>query len=430
MSEFFPVQIDFFSHRSEPVGTFEEDMLHLGYRLTESTGKQPRLKGRLELRPEINLADYRVETVFDWVDLAFCTTGTHQARNLQAKLTKELSDRKGKGALYVYGPEGESQYQGSSFIVRIQDAAPDDLIGVCRTLRESYDVKKDVSGNRFFVVGWELAVDFYPEKPDASEASLMLWRCRLSEVLRKHLWVADEYILDHNRRPRFYHDGLEQAERVFSSTNLNTGNWKSTRLLKRLSKPEHHNKPPIDGTFYVGDPTPKPGARTTCFGYRLQDKVTDRRSKGDVHFLPLETRRSRIEIFWMVNGIPPEDPAACEGLPLFEFFMKDFGALRSQHFQFQLPTVDRCGSQANSTELAIFERSGVYGLSLYHRAKAAREMAEWKASPKGERGTKPGKLPASSGHTVSFDELERPMKDKLRGLSRRWKRAARQTDDI
>lgn len=241
---------------------FSAEQLHIGYRIQPTIGKQPILAERFLLTPNIDLNEYDRDAVIDWLEVGFRTSGIHQAVNVGRYLRGVLRKMNSSSAAYVSGPRRQKGFMGNSFIVRIQEPSPRELKSVLSALLDNYGVEK-IDGQSFSVPGIEVSVDFYPKRAAGfSDEARCLRRWRMTELLRKHVFLNPAFKEDQSDLPRFV---LNEAGGVATRKLLKSAHpitdpdlakmIAKSKMIRSSSKAlqvDKHNQPPIDATYYIG----------------------------------------------------------------------------------------------------------------------------------------------------------------------------------
>lgn len=123
---------------------------------------------------------------------------------------------------------------------------------------------------------------------------------------------------------------------------------------------------PINATMYIG-------AENSEVMLRLQDKITDqRRDSDEVKELPLDARRTRVEVSMLKVNWERQSFLSKMGL----HSVKDlqdfrFRKLADRAFRFQKPTISTIVKGVpNPAELYIFRETGLIGLDFSQRCRS------------------------------------------------------------
>ncbi len=380
----------------------------LRYSIVPTSGRQKVTRNRFALEPDICLTDYRCEAVFDWIDLLIELEDPARACDL-GKIVKSRKSWHDCGVRFL-DRERQDKHEGVEFVVRVQEPT---LARITEILRLVNDyrcvVSADFEGTE--IVGFELAVDFYPKlRIPSGDLELGLRRARMSQLLRSHFildwaWVMNGLGSDELASPRFSDAPRSKLDliRPFPSKIPPAG---MSRMVHAAGSPSRHVRAPINGTVYIG-------SMRSPLSYRLQDKVGDRRHDAEL-FVELgpDQRRSRIEVVlqrldWTETG----GPRAVSLGSIDEMLAARLSILQQSLFNFQIPTVGADTSGHPSTEeIDIFSKSGAYGLDLYLRSR-------------GELAGRPSL--GKKGHSLRYTDLNKMVS---RALGKAVERFVRDAD--
>ncbi|PWE28376.1 hypothetical protein DDZ14_19115 [Maritimibacter sp. 55A14] len=387
------------------------------------------------LEPDIDLGLYRVDAVIDWIAFRMETVSEHQAVNMHRRIMRLLGQIGSRSTCAVYGPKWKMRdrkwkrgYQGTKFIVQLQQPEPRELAWLMRELPKQYAVQKQECG-LFPIAGIEVSVDFYPiYDPDHDQARRDLLRWQMVELLRRH--VKFDPILTESVRgkPRAFHRDArgKGSSRKTVSVKLAKPNKTLMKEATRLGVPRAtalplnlraHTQPPVDWTAYAG-------AREFGAMARIMDKKTDQKNplKGTALSLADHEHRARIE---MTLKHTKEEGAVPGGLGLEtarDLFGFRFSEIRKMCFDFHLPTVDaktlgkKRSPGAGGFEIEVFKRSGVYGVDLVQRIWNDMERQR---CVNHEIAAKPDVL-RKKGYLLAYEPLNRRVKDALARLTGYW----------
>ncbi|WP_371039463.1 hypothetical protein, partial [Rhodosalinus sp. FB01] len=230
------------------------------------------------------------------------------------------------------------------------------------------------------ITGIEVAVDIRPALKDPEPEERVLARCRMSELLRKHLAVRPDLLTTDRDLPRvtFEDARARRTKKILEPRKEMPGQAPRAldlRLQLGAQARGKHVKPPLDGTFHVG-------ADDATVMLRLQDKTADSHGAGNGRVLLADAdRRSRIEVrAWlprpdeagllMSGGLKEicgeETGWRCPLETLEDLRHVKFEALRKPFFDFAIPTVSAVeeakGPEPNPKQWELFRRSGVFEL--------------------------------------------------------------------
>ncbi len=388
-----------------PSRVVRDSDVRVGYRVKPSPMRQAMYNGRLELRPEINLDDYKFRAVIDWIEIEFDTPCRHQAINIQKWAAETLSDA--AQTVYVMGSGREKGFIGQSFIMRMQNPTCREFHALCAALEENYKISSD-EGLAIRMNGIEVSLDIYPKsKADAD-------RRMMTDTLRRHLWVYGFFWEDRLSCPRFVRETTGGRTRTdYLVQEPRDRHRKLSDAASDLeATPEHFRdldiksylQPPVNGTFYVGE-------RDGVAMIRVQDKVTDNRRDGMADDLPPEKRRTRIEVTLdrkMLCEMRIEFPADLEDLP--------FSRLASGVFCGFIPTAPVVEDGPDPREVEVFSRAGVIGLDRYQRATVVEARRVWVR----RKGARKPALVGKKGFGIVWAELNVKSTKALQHLAKRW----------
>ena len=391
----------------------------LDYHCHAAASRQARLQGRLALEPDVDLADYTMQAVIDWIELGFVTADRHQSLNIGGHINKTLAKTGWREDSHVHGVERKDGYLGQVFLVRVNDPTPEKIRRVCSAIQSFCRLRRRADGRRFVITGIEVAVDIRLALKDPEPEDRVRARWRMSELLRKHLAVRPGFLSTDRDLPRVTFEDAQarRTKKILEPRKEMPGQApQSLDLRLRLAAQAHgkHVKPPLDGTFYVG-------ADDAPVMLRLQDKTADSHGAGKGRVLLADAdRRSRIEVrAWL----PRPDEAgllASRGLAeitghktgwrcpletLEDLRDAKFEALRKPFFDFAIPTVPAVegtkGLEPDQGQWEVFSRSGVFGLDLYQRRLEKRDLGR-------------------KGYGQAFQQLNERMRQALVHLSGSW----------
>ncbi len=107
----------------------------LDYHCHAAASRQARLQGRLALDPDVDLADYTMQAVIDWIELGFVTEDRHQSLNIGGHINKTLAKAGWRKDSHVHGVERKDGYLGQVFLVRVNDPTPEKIRRVCSAIQ-------------------------------------------------------------------------------------------------------------------------------------------------------------------------------------------------------------------------------------------------------------------------------------------------------
>ncbi|EAQ10851.1 hypothetical protein BD830_10747 [Maritimibacter alkaliphilus HTCC2654] len=434
-----PTQIRRFPIRSTDIKTIapgiDPDELSLEYEISPQTNMKGERTGRFELRPVLDLGDYKFRAEIDWVEFEARTVETSQSRHIHALLQKALVARGFSPKFWVGGqkrarktgaPRGS--VTGEIFWVRLQDPTPKLVRAVIAVLMSSGKIEVDTEMPRvtFPVTGIEVAVDVYPNKDgEITDHEWTLMRLKMSEHLRKHFAPSDLFNDHYADRLRWVGRD-KQAKHLIYGPKPRDGEARFKSLmskhdvsgfLRTASIANNHRSAPVEATVYVGQ-------NQGPVMWRLQDKTHDERRGETAKMLPIEKRRSRIEVTMLKTdsdweGDHHDVPGAIGLEGLWDLNGFKFERLRTMGFNFHIPTVDCLKGDPllpDETEIEIFAGSGVYGLRRYQHAK----QIDVKGNAKRPHGKANFDLNGKGHMTVDAETTAR-VTDALKRLTERWR---------
>ncbi len=399
------------------------------YAPAKGRSPQPILRDRRILKPIIDLNKYRCRAVLDWIEIQLDTPNEHQAVNVRRTAVGFLKDVGSSSSVFVTGLTRTSPYIGSKFILRIQQPNPHEIIPFCKKLVGKYDPDRK-SVRDMPITAIEVSVDFYVKNHKAlSTDALNLLRWQMTEVLKRHLKPAAALTEKESNHPRFFTGtGGSGSAKPLVASDTRQVSAKQRAEINRLNLSESilaplrigaHRQAPIDTTYYIGK-------KASPVMLRVMDKITDQRDPVRniaVDLSPAE-RRSRIEVTLLKETDEVGGPAAVDLNTLKDLFGFSFKPIRKLVFEFFYPTINKFDEMSdlpfpvNITELAVFERSGVYGLDRAHRSIAEINKRRYQERELPTERVKIG----SKGKAMSFEEMNRKIDRAMTKLSKDWMR--------
>jgi hypothetical protein len=416
------------------IGALSEDPC-LDYTLSRyrsPNGKnQARLDGRLLLTPDIDLNNYRTRAVLDWLELGFETKVSNQATWIQRNLKYFLHARGISSSLYVSGRErNRKRYQGTEFIVRVQDPRPRTVALLIDEIRRRYDILQPDEPTKLW--GIEVSVDFYVTPgPNGFGDRETLLRWRMVEALRKHVAHLRALETLEGGTPRYTvgtSNGKTRTALIVNAQKGSAGTRNKVRVA-RFGVPEidhrhfsigNYNQAPIDSTVYLG-------GKNTPILCRIMDKTTDRKNPetNDRIALPPARHRARFEVSFMIVPGYERDILNILNLGTFNDLASfDFRTLRRTFYGFFHPTFSQSLTASDvlsgktDFEQSVFELAGMTGLHPL-QAEAARAQSRLHAT---RRLPSPSRTLGGNGFMVAYSELNQKVDRALDGLSRTWSR--------
>jgi len=402
--------------------------LLLPYRICRLKMTQPRLRRRLLLEPQVDLTRYKTKAVIDRIEV---TVALGESETQGRYVHERLAPLRGR----VYGWEGGKKvkkYTGHTFICEIQDPEYQKVLEFLDRLKSWKGLAADPE-----VVGIEVSVDWYPKSQSAEE------RLKMVGLLRKHFLAPG--LIDPERRaqrkfaqPRSFvrpdpKKGRGVQEFVYEKT-LTTWNSKEVRSHRDKEKPvpvpptshpkildAEYQSPRLDGTFYVG-------AKWDEAFWRIQHKTTDERIGAKARDLPPSERRARIEVTLQRQPLRDLGLVSLEDVRSFKFerFAKPY-------FGFWMTTVPMVLKEAAGDKwlrLALRTKrkhyvknvlaGGAYAALREDFRETLSKRGANEAVPRRERAKEGGRSKTyrlgEHGYLVSFDDMNRRVRDALRWL--------------
>lgn len=394
--------------------------LKLPYRLDPVAGRQPRLKGREALVPEVSLRDYRVMAVVDYVGIRFQTRDIQRAVNAFRMVRSQ-----GVPCRFVTGPNDEDEHLGTDFICKIYDPSPKHLLEHAAAINKHPGLSCE--GDLALV---EISIDWYSRSGSVEE------RLRMTELLRRHILPARRLWTSKNGWPRWAEESRERkrkasADHIFGKDlggpddrvcAIYAGQPVELDPLHAHARSSaNHRQPTVDGTTYFG-------SRDGAAMLRVMDKTRDQQDRKSGTFIRLDetTSRSRVEvqlrpeIFGSIKRCADLRDYKFEGLrkEFFEFVQPTVPAPSSSHQHFERLLHDYWRGQ----ELQVFKLSGAIGLHWFQQARL--QQAEEFRRMRPSLGLAPRKKEPyglrKSGFSRAYAELNKQADEALRGLTRRW----------
>ncbi|MGR3701322.1 MAG: hypothetical protein ACU0A4_04495 [Paracoccaceae bacterium] len=385
------------------------------------------LAGRQVVRPLIDLNAYACRAEIDWLALRIVTPGYHQARNVQPAIAGMLGDIGSRSTVFVSGPNGETGYMGSDFILKFQQPSTRELGHVLAKVAGRYDLDCAKLAE-LQIMGVEISVDFYVKGFEGlSEDTANLMRWQMVDILRRHLKPDPVLTELPAAGPRFFGGkfGGGGATHFVNPSASDLG----PRLLVLASRlglePENlvaldlnkHGKPDVDTTSWIGP-------KDFHVMLRTMDKVTDKRDPASGTFLDLltEERRARVEVTLQGKADEVGGHGAVGLKTLGDLAGFPFKSIRRLFFEFYLATIgDQCdstslGIKLRANEQEIFRRSGVYGLDRFHRAV---QLVNQARITRGEQDVSLVRL-GEKGRMLSWMDMNQKIDRALKKLGKDW----------
>lgn len=409
----FPESTSASPHTNETVPTMTHHQAHLpatdtipaltlSYAEVPVDNRQRRFRGRVALRPDIDLDAFTARAVIDWLEIRVKTLHATQA----GWVVRHVKKATGKVC------HAEPLDHGRTFRIRFQEPGLDIIRTAIDTIRNHMGIDGDVLIN-----GIEVSLDFTPRTAGDDQQ-----RRALLAVLTHHFMPNRDVLHGKVRdRPRFvWGKGKEATGFFFPRSEKLHGKW--------LFMLNDGDRPACAGsTVYYG-------RQDGPSSWRIMDKVLDRQNPAAGTFKQLRDQDKRVRIEVTLKGTELEEI----GLLTFDDFRSfRFGRL-AEYFRFWLPTVadtsNLPASPANSVRkhlrderITKFLNTGVVGL---HAMEAG--WSKWRAERRAELRHEPapnGKRlqPARIANGpmqrfVAYEELNKRVEMALRKLTERERR--------
>lgn len=307
---------------------------------------QPRLKGRVSLRPNVNLNSFTARAVIDWLDICFTTGRKTQAKWINACI------KKATGLSCFADPLNQCSCQ--TYVTRFQEPNLKLVFDAVDAIRSDMGINGDV-----LLAGIEISIDFTPKVPGDDDE-----RARLMAMLVRHFMPAGDILSEDRDRPRFtWKKGDDGTKAILPIP-------KGERKLNPLLFNGNDLQPYVDATVYYGK---KEGSRF----WRIMDKVVDKQNPKakTANALADAEKRVRIEVCLRGEELQKLGLNTLDDLHGFKF------TKLNPCFRFLQPTFlrtsplpanrMRCVRERNSKERIFkFQTSGVVGLQAMDDAWA------------------------------------------------------------
>jgi hypothetical protein len=295
--------------------------------------KQARFVGRAVLQPELNLDDFNLKAVIDWIEIVVQLGKVTQFQHVQRKIEDELGQKcfiKAIGA----GAGNASQ----TFSIRLQEPkSVAFVLEVERLLDVSFGMTAATTVNAI-----EISVDAYPKIPSDRA------REQLLGVMQRTIFCREDLFTNQNARPRLAWDN--SSPKYIQPHRMHAYNER------------HYTAPKLDATMYLG-------AEADDVMLRLMDKIIDTQNKaeGTAVTLEPEKQRIRIEVTLQGSGLKRIGVAT-----LADMKAMSFTRLQGEFFTFRLFTTPPRNQMLSQTKSGaryedkinreIFLKAGVAGL--------------------------------------------------------------------
>lgn len=374
----------------------------LGYVVKPQEATQARFRNRVVGKPDINLRDYRVRAVIDWLDVTVTLRERTQFQHLQKPILERT------GLLPFIAPlEKVAGGATTIFRIRFQETRLAMVTDCLDEIRKAYGFVEEPS-----IAGIEISVDFTPRVP--SEGA----RHRMVGVLTHHLFPKVDIITSPYDRPRF------KWGRGKSRTRYLIGDRKRlSQGLDLLRWPLADLAAPVDATFYVG----RLHGRSQ---WKVMDKTLDRQNitAGTQVLLPEESRRARLEVTLNEEELRDLKIGTIDSLRRFRF-----ATLQGRYFQFMLPTFATKSDRHSKAVVEFWEgnrkrrflTAGIVGLITMDHATAGfrtmrRKEVVHTLRVMGRKVATPDRSGSGlAGAFVAYEELNRQVSRQLEKLGER-----------
>lgn len=418
--------------RERPVWPKDEPATSISY-IVEPYQPQPGrsvqkvLADRKLLRPLIDLNAYACRGEIDWLELRINTPGVHQARNMQPAITEMLSKLGSSSTVFVTGPDRETGYIGSKFILKFQQPNPRELGHVLTKMADHYSLDS-AKMSELQIMGIEISVDFYVKGAGTlTENTANLKRWQMVDILRRHLKPDPVLTELPSAGPRFYGGkfGGGGATHFVNPSASDLGHHLLVLAPHLGLEPEDlvaldlnkHGQPDVDTTSWIG-------AKDFHVMLRTMDKVTDQRDPASGTFLDLSMaeRRARVEVTLQGEADEVGGHGAVGLKNLGDLAGFPFKTIRRTFFEFYLATLgEQCdgtslGIKLRANEEEIFRRSGIYGLDRFHRAV---QLVNQARIAKGDKDVSVVRL-GEKGRMLSWMDMNQKIDRALKKLGKDW----------
>jgi len=379
----------------------------LSYVVKPQEAPQARFRNRVVAKPDVDLRDYRVRAVIDWLDVTVTLRERTQFQHLQ----KPVLERTGM-LPFIAPVEKVPGGATTIFRIRFQEARLAMVLHCLDEIRQTYGFVEEPR-----IAGMEISVDFTPRV--ASERA----RHRMFGVLARHLFPKVDIVANPYDRPRFkWGRGKSRTRYLIGDRNrLSDG-------LDLLRWPLADLAAPVDATFYVG----RQHGRSQ---WKVMDKILDQQNltAGTRVLLPEGSRRARVEVTLNEEELSDLKIGTMDGLRRFRF-----ATLQGRYFQFMLPTFatrsDRLSKAVvefwESNRRRRFMTAGIVGLIIMDHATAGfravrrREVVRRLGMMRRQVKAPTRAGTGSAGAFVAYEELNRQVSRQLEKLGERESRGA------
>lgn len=316
---------------------------YVEFRREDLCKAQARFQNRYTLVPRINPKQVRCKAVIDFVELEIVTKNNTNVPAMRRWVSEALS----LPEPWCKQVNGEKN-SATVFHITIHDPRIDRLEKLERDLRATTaGLAQPIT-----IMKLEISVDFYPRSGSENDRLAMFGVLQRTFMPSMEIWTKDR---DH---PRFQSVAKEKPTFLLPSS---TATGLHHQLVPRAAF--------LDATVYYGE---KNGPASI----RIQNKISNQRTKDDAVMLDQKDKRARIEVTLNGSALRKLKLLTIADLASFRFTK-----LQGDHFHFALPTfVDRARlpqqqdvqETINHRDRASFAEGGVLCLE---RLRVVRE--EW-----------------------------------------------------
>lgn len=347
---------------------------------------QRRLERREPLEPDVDLSEYRVEAVIDWINLRVSLKAPTQFRYI-----KEAIRHTGAEGVFVRPLERKRE---SCRVFRITIQHPSRRTTIERAIGA---VHSTFAVEAISVVGLEVSLDLYPRTPDR------LKRHKLLAVVQRHLWVDPAILASRGALRQIWESPDDPDD------------------YRTLIVPASTNR-----VWNFGTATTYAGRKGGPIAFRIQDKVTDRRRRdrktGKWLFdrLAEEDHRVRVEVTLTGEGLEESGYGDLESVLRGEF------QCLKKLFRFVLPSVPVGSSPifGDFPARQTWRKFQSGGVCILRRMEVEKEAYQLDVRRGRERALKLPRsrkaLTGEMGPLTRYVGLDDMIRQALRNLSARW----------
>lgn len=307
---------------------------------------------------------YRTEAVIDWLALEIEVEHPTQFQWLQRILATYYND---DTRPYIDALDAGAGRATTKFLIRLNDAQCRDIStirGALAALDRQYKLVGPV-----MVKTLEVALDFYPNDDHA--------RAELRRLVGR----------------------LQKCLAAYGTNHRQIGSRKQPEFIDSTRNPDPN------ATFYINN-------KTDTLSWRVYHKITDRD-----HALPSEQHRARVEFTLQGAGLSEYGISTLDDLAEHDF--ANFGHLL--HFRQFRPMSDLIAGKNPAVVYALRHgtRHNRNTITLYPFGRNAYRLDKRTGKPRNGGRPEPRN---HSTHTVADDELNHLVRDRLRGLTQRFRK--------